>query len=450
MGRPNPVAMERVTDALLERRLSARHFSVLWPILTIHIVNILMINNRYPPETLGGAEVVVAGLCDALTALGHEVHVLAATAAHSLPIDEHHRGVTVRRLYPGGSIFPPPACGVLRRLVVQLRAHLMDLYNPVALRATTDMIRTVQPDVIHTHNLYGLSTALWSVVAKGGRPLVHTAHDSYLLAPRHNLRSNIAGRDPLSALYRLVYRQALDHVDTFCCPSRDLLNRHRALGCRPRTAEVIPNGIVSPSPSPQHSGTEPADRAIRALFLGRLDTHKGIPTLIQAARLLAGDARIRFEIAGAGPLEALVRHAALELPHVMFHAYVTDAAKARLFQDGSVLLVPSTCPESFGLVIAEALAYGLPAIVTDLGGQAEQVRETGAGLTVPPGDARALADRLRELADDANQRATLEARAREHASRYTTERMAHAYLNVYRTVIPANSWCAPGDSRKTA
>jgi glycosyltransferase involved in cell wall biosynthesis len=403
-------------------------------------VKILMINNRYPPETLGGAEVVLAGLCRTLAARGHSIHVLAATAMRDRPVDEHHHGVTVRRFNPGGSIFPSPASSACRRLAVQLRAHLLDLRNPAARRALADTLRTVKPDVVHTHNLYGLSRDPWTVAAAAGLPLAHTAHDAYLLSPRHNLHARGALRDPFSILYRLLYRQSMNRVDMLCCPSGDLLERHHVQGFHPRAARVIPNGVEPPSaPAPEPESARQSAPTLRALYLGRLDRHKGVPALIRAARLIAGDERIRLDVAGSGPLEARVRRAALDLPHFMFHAYVTDEAKTRLFQGANVLVLPSTCPESFGLVIAEAFAHGLPVIVTDLGGQAELARESGAGLLVPPNDAQALAGALRSLRDAPERLAALRDRARAAAARYSLASMADAYETVYRELASRRS-----------
>jgi glycosyltransferase involved in cell wall biosynthesis len=393
-------------------------------------VKILMISNRFPPEALGGAERVVSDLATALAARGHCVRVLAAASARPGADDACAGGAVVRRFYPGGALIPEDHASTPWRLAVQAWAHGLDLYNPLARRALARELRAARPDVIHTHNLYGLSAGLWAAAAAAGFAVVHTAHDAWLLSPRHNLRGAAPPRDPLAMLYRALYRRRLRCVDLFCSPSRALLEAHCARGFRPRAARVVPHGVARPRTL---RGAVAADvPALRVLFLGRFDRHKGVPVLLDAARRLRDDARIAFTLAGAGPLDADVRAAAGELPRLRYAGTTDDSGRERLFGESSLVVVPSLCPEGFGLVVAEGVVRGLPAVVTALGGQAEQVRETGAGLTVSPGDAAALANTLRTLAGDPARLATLAARARSAAPRYTLNAMVAAYESVYR------------------
>jgi glycosyltransferase involved in cell wall biosynthesis len=402
-------------------------------------MNILMVGNRFPPETLGGAERVAAGLAGALARRGHTVRVLAATPARSGAGNTTAHGAAVRRFYPGSVLFPDAAAPLPRRLAVLACAHGLDVYNPLARRALARTVRDARPDVLHTHALYGLSAGLWAAAAAARLPVVHTAHDAWLLSPRHNLRGATAPRGPLALLYRTLYRRRLGCVDLFCSPSQALLELHHAHGFRPRAARVIPHGVERPRPLRRTAAADAP--ALRVLFLGRLDRHKGVPVLLDAARLLKDDARIAFTLAGSGPLEPGVRAAADALPRLRYFGSTDDAGREQLFRECTVIVLPSLCPEGFGLVVAEGAVRGLPAVVTALGGQAEQVRRSGAGLTVPPGDAAALAETFRALAADPAWRAALAEGARAAAPLYSLDGMAAAYESAYRAVIAARPPC---------
>lgn len=136
-------------------------------------------------------------------------------------------------------------------------------------------------------------------------------------------------------------------------------------------------------------------------FVGRLDTWKGVETLLDAIPFVrervAGTtvALVGGSVPGKEAYADELARRAADIGAVCLAGEVADAAAA--IADLDVLVLPSTEPEPYGLVVVEALACGVPAVVTTGGGAEEIARECTQVLVVPPSDATALAHACLEL-----------------------------------------------------
>jgi len=160
----------------------------------------------------------------------------------------------------------------------------------------------------------------------------------------------------------------------------------------------------------------------RLLFLGRLDPLKGLGRLFAAL----GRTDATLSVAGSGPHEVALRRAAAPLAgRVSFLGQVADAQKAILFATHDLLVLPSI-RESFGIAVAEALAHGVPALVTRPTAW-EHLEEAGAGRVVAPADlAEALASLERPELHEMGLRAR-DLAARTPAAPAVAERMIGLY-----------------------
>jgi phosphatidylinositol alpha-mannosyltransferase len=107
---------------------------------------------------------------------------------------------------------------------------------------------------------------------------------------------------------------------------------------------------------------------------------------------------------------------------------------AGFYQAADLLIAPALYGESFGIVLIEALASGLPVVASAIDGFCEVLAACGSARLFPPGDARALADRLVEIVDLIPQ-APFRTQARAHAARFAWPAVADQVLRLYRETI---------------
>jgi len=247
-------------------------------------------------------------------------------------------------------------------------------------------------------------------------------------------------------VYRGWHVHHTQEIDVFCSPSKFLLELHRGAGLKARESRIVPLGILLPvrfqnlqraEMSTQSAGPRGRDlgvRPCRFLFIGGLVPHKGIQLLLDAFRGLPRSLSLSLSVAGAGPLELLVRQAAANDPRISLHGYVSGAAKERLFAESNVLVVPSTWYENAPATILEAYHRGIPVIASQIGGISELVRSGDTGFLFEPGNVQALRDRMIEFAELSPEKRTLmNARALGESPKFTLDRMVDTYLNLYNT-----------------
>lgn len=250
-----------------------------------------------------------------------------------------------------------------------------------------------------------------------------------------------AGVDAVAALYtHTLGRVTLSLVDRAIGIGeylRDDLERFTGADVE---VAITPNGVDTDRyrpAGPQGPDTDGPVGATRGesvtelLYVGRLDTVKGIPTLLRAVAQL-GDG-YHLTIVGDGSrradYEALADDLGLSAT-VTFAGYQSNVA--RYYRSSDIFVLPSLS-EGLPTVLMEAQACGLPVVSTDVGGARELVR---GGRLVPTGDPAALSTAIAAVADsDLDRRGAV---AREHVTaRYTLERMAESYAATYRELAAA-------------
>ena len=238
--------------------------------------------------------------------------------------------------------------------------------------------------------------------------------------------------------YQVLRRYFSRMVDDASAPSKFVLEYHKKFGFFPgaRTG-IIPNSHGFNVNELQQNISEVSriprkDLARRFLYLGRLDKAKGIELLCQAFLRIAGQKQeFLLRIAGWGPLEASLRDKYKQQANIEFSGVVFGTRKAELFRDSDVLVVPSTAPESFGLVICEAYFHGLPVIAAQVGAFSEIVRDGETGLLVKSGSVKDLYSALARVSEEHNLLKAMSVNCLDEARKYTTEKLINNYLAVY-------------------
>ena len=171
---------------------------------------------------------------------------------------------------------------------------------------------------------------------------------------------------------------------------------------------------------------------LNLLFLGRLEPEKGLRELCAAFASVASRwPALHLTIAGWGSLEAELHEAYAAQANITFVGQVSGEQKARLLSDSSAVVVPSSCAESFGLVILEAYAYGKPAIASRIGALPELIQPGKTGWLVQPGSAQALAESIESIARNPGNLQPMSSACYQMARRFSVDEMIREYEKIY-------------------
>ena len=382
---------------------------------------------------LSGVTVSVDSLARGLGARGHEVLVLAPRPAEG------------KDPQPVGSPGPPPSYAWLPSYELPFlvpAGYRMPIPAPWA-EGIRDALRFA-PDVVHAHSPFTTGLVARRIARRVRAPLVfthHTRFDAYghYLGPLAR---------PGAAATMAYLRRWWAGCVAVIAPSTDLAAEigARMPAGRADRVRVIPTGVDVAA----IRGAAPLDvrpvagwpaGAVVVASLGRLAAEKDPAVVLDAfARAAALEETARLLVIGGGPLEAEVR-ARAAAPGLAGRVHVTGRldrtdALARLVAADLFCFASRT--ETQGLVLAEALTAGLPAVAVAGPGVRDSVRDTVDGLVVPadPAHTRAarLGDALAELVADAPRRRAMATRARDDADRFAVERRVAETEELYRAV----------------
>jgi len=189
---------------------------------------------------------------------------------------------------------------------------------------------------------------------------------------------------------------------------------------------------------------------VNILFVGRMEKRKGLGDLLRAFRFLQERvARTRLIVVGDGPLRSSVESyvARHRVPNVVLAGYVPEQVKPRYFASADIFCAPATGAESFGIVLLEAMASGLPVVATEVPGYMSVLEPGKDSVSVQPKRWRELGSALVILVRDAEMRRRLGAAAHERAQRYSWDRVASEIVEIYQQA--RQSAAAPaGDARE--
>lgn len=202
--------------------------------------------------------------------------------------------------------------------------------------------------------------------------------------------------------------------------------------------ELIPcgvdTGLFAPdlAPLPQLR-----DDCTNLLYVGRLEQRKGVAHLVRAfARLQHQYPRLRLVIGGDGPERAALQQLAreLSLERVLFLGYVSAEDLPRLFASADLFCAPATYAESFGIVLIEAMAAGLPIVAAANAGYAGLLASHPGNLLVSPGNDRALAGAIAAFVEQPDYARAVGSRNRSAAQRYSWQSVGQAVMTIYARI----------------
>ncbi len=392
----------------------------------------------YP--SVGGVEVTSRCLARALVALDHQVTLLTAT-----PLDgqaELVEGFCIRR-----------SCTVSSCFRTLGRADLLIIKGGMAIRPAL-VARLLRKPVVCWHE-----TAV-ALDQPSRFPAWHPGHWLRRSAANHcRFHVGVSGaclrsaRIPPAAGSAVIYNpvdpvywEAGKAFRAVLAPApppprqpsrpQPSFTHHRRVFEMPGHCEGLQEGI---SRHGRPASDITFEKPITVLYVGRMIVAKGVFVLAEAlARLdLCGHHGCACFV-GAGPDQVLLERALSRLRHirVFVPGALNPSQLALVYAQARLLVVPSsTHPEGMGLVVAEALAFGLPVIASDQPALMEVIGD--AGLTFPNGDAQALSDQIRALLIDHFLYRDLAARASRRASLFGYDTYVDNVAHLLRHVAGA-------------
>jgi glycosyltransferase involved in cell wall biosynthesis len=279
-----------------------------------------------------------------------------------------------------------------------------------------------EADLVHLHFPLPLGLSVLALPSLRGIPLVVTVHGN-------------ADIYELPLFFAPLTRAVLKRADAVVSVSEDLATHLQgALGVP--AVNVVPNGIDTDMFRPTPRG--PSD-VITLFSISRIVPRKNIPVLINAVEALAreGEKRLRLVIAGTGPAEGEVARLAAESHGATkYLGFVDEERKRELLAEVDVF-VQLSIREGLSVATLEALASGLPCVVSDLPGVREPVTAGETGFLVrDPERVEDVIVALRKLLDAREKLPAMREAARRKAEeRYSLKSMTEGYWKVYRDVL---------------
>ncbi len=351
----------------------------------------------YSLDARGGVQAQVLGLAGSLDRLGHHVEVLAPGRRNT---GQHPDWVTTT-----GQDVPVRWNGSVARL---------DL-GPQTARRTRAWLGEGRFDVLHLHEPVTPSVTWHALGAPATTSLVATVHTA-----QHRALALRAGAATVARRSRRIEA----HIAVSAVAAHTLARYSDA------PVEVIPNALdVRRFSGRRDEATDPT-----LLFLGRVDEpRKGLSVALRAlSAVVAEHPRTRLVVAGPGHVGPLPPRLAR---HVEVRGAVDEAEKASLLREADVVLAPHLGGESFGIVVAEAMAAGAPVVASDLPAFRALLGEGRHGVLVAPGSAADLASAVSGLLADPGRRTSLGRSGRTAAHRLDWSVVTPRILDVYARAL---------------
>jgi phosphatidyl-myo-inositol alpha-mannosyltransferase len=362
----------------------------------------------------GGVTRHIRALTERFLQEGHHVRVLAPFDPPDRVSAALHRGARPQQLD-----VPDYLVSLGRTVGFKANGAVSNLsITPYGVATMQNELRTGRYDVVHIHEPVAPLTS-WLAADWTRRPLVGTFH-SYSDKRIPNEIANLIGARRV--LNRLHVRIAVSEAAAW--------TGRRWFGGHYR---VIPNGVEVDSEHAARTASRPPGDRLRIVFVGQAVERKGLPLLLRAFEALRE--HIPTELTVIGPSLEELSPLMLDARGVTVLGKVDEAQKHDALEQADVLCAPSLGAESFGMVLTEAFAAGTPVIASDIAGYRDVVRDGVDGVLVPPGDAQAMAEALRDLYEEPERRAQMARAAASDVERFAWPRVAAEVIGAYEDAI---------------
>jgi len=324
-------------------------------------MKICIVNNLYPPYHRGGAEQIVKKTIEGLLHEGHYVVLLTATPKESGFVEKGK--LKIYRIKQKNLFFYTNAHK--HNFLMRLFWHIIDIFHFGISSSVKNILQKEKPDVVHTHNLMGMSFMIPSVIRKLKIFHVHTLHDVQLVEPSGLIikeRENTWRYNGIfTKMYVFVIKKLMGSPDIVLSPSNFLLDFYKKWGFfKSSSCQVLRNPLTF---IPRVKKVK-EKKTFDFLYLGQLEEHKGIFQLLEAFERGSFNKNIHLHVIGKGSKLEVVKKYAQKNKQIKIYNNVSRGELSELFLNMDVSVMPSLCLENSPTVLFESFAFGLPVVAS--------------------------------------------------------------------------------------
>lgn len=359
----------------------------------------------------GGVTEHVAALAGGLQRRGHEVHIFAASSGCPGYRCLNYRIMTRR-------IISFPIAGALARIG----------FSPLTSITVKKLLRREKFDIIHLQEPLTPSLTWWFLLLASAHTATIGTFHAYHERPHRLYR-----------LSRPLFKGLFARLDSLIAVSEPA--HQFAAGMFPGNYRIIPNGIdLSRFGRTAAAIRRNPTRHITLLFVGRLDPRKGFAVLFEAfCRLQVHYPHLKLQVIGpvAPGTVRMYRQLAQDrgITGLEIVGYAAPEELPHFYHQADIFCAPSLGCESFGIVLLEAMAAGLPIVASDIAGYRSLLTNEQEGLLVSPGQADTLTVALRRLIEQPELRRRLGQSGQTKAAQFTWDHVVDQTLAVYNDTI---------------
>lgn len=395
-------------------------------------MKICFITNLYPPNILGGAEIVVEKIALSMPDYGHDSIIITTS-----PDEEYHvihrddttiYQLNTTKLYP---TYKQTEAQPIKKPFW----HILDLWNNSTLKAIKKILAEENVDVIHINNYKGLSLSCFKAGKDLNIPVIYESHDFSLICPRANL---IRGNNTLCEKRNVICNQYVnqqrkllnDNVDLLISPSQFMIDKFKENDFFNSTECVkIPLGVDYESEKSLKSYD-----SIDITYIGTLGKHKGVDTLIEAFKEIEGEC-LKLHIIGKGYDEEEFKNLSKNDDRIIFHGFVDNKDIRKYYEMSNILVIPSICYDNSPLVIYESFSTGTPVIGSNIGGIPELIEDGYNGFLFDAGNVNSLKEKLVKVINNKELLKNLEVNSYESLPKNSMDVMVKKIIEQYNKVV---------------
>ncbi len=341
----------------------------------------------YKPDYRGGAEVMVENIAKAIKNSEKDIFVVSVGRS-----DRHE-------IIDGVDVFRVKPFNIFNFLDInrqptwkRLLWHAIDLANDIQTWKIFKLLVKERPDLIISNNLKGLGYGTPLLAKLMNIKHIHIIHDMQLIHPS-GLYQDGQSLNFLEKAYLFFCKSFFGNPSKVVFPSSHIRDTYDRLGFFKNSAKVVLGNPLPLNVNIKKPKKNNSDKKTVFAFVGQIEEYKGIIGLLKTLPGLGGDWKLL--VAGDGKAITESKKISLDLGRVVFYGHLNqDELEQKIWSEADVLINPSMVAESFGMVVIEAYAKGIPVLASDSGALPEIVKDGKTGWIFKSGDWYDLRHRL--------------------------------------------------------